>query len=117
MRGSRIGLLGAAYKPDVGDPRESPTFRIMELLQEQGAVLSYNDPHVPELPSMRHFLVPQLASQPLTADYLESLDCAVICTDHSAYDFKFIAEHAPRVVDTRNAMSRAGASGDHIYKA
>ena len=61
-----------AYKKDVDDPRESPSFKLMELLQERGARLSYNDPHIPVLPSMRHYDVPRLASEDLTADWLSS---------------------------------------------
>jgi UDP-N-acetyl-D-glucosamine dehydrogenase len=103
MRGSRIGILGVAYKKDVDDPRESPSFKLMELLQAGGAVLSYNDPHIPTLPSMRHYDVPRLASEPLTPDYLASLDAVLIATDHSAYDWDFIVRYAPLVIDTRNA--------------
>ncbi len=104
MRRSRVGILGVAYKKDVDDPRESPSFKLMELLAAQGAILSYNDPHIPVLPSMRHYDVPRLASEPLTAEYLASQDCILIATDHSAYDWEMIAKHARLVVDTRNAM-------------
>ena len=93
IRGSRIGILGLAYKKDVDDPRESPSFKLMELLQERGAVLSYSDPHIPVLPSMRHYQAPRLASEDLTADYLASLDCALIATDHSAFDYEAIVRH------------------------
>ena len=103
IRGSKIGVLGVAYKKDVDDPRESPSFKLMELLQERGAVLSYSDPHIPVLPSMRHYDVPRLASEDLTPDYLASLDCALIATDHSSFDYGMIVKHAPLIVDTRNA--------------
>jgi UDP-N-acetyl-D-glucosamine dehydrogenase len=115
IKGSRIAILGIAYKKDVDDPRESPAFRILELLEERGAVLSYHDPHIPRLPSMRHYRVPQLASQPLTAEYLGSQDCVVVVTDHSAVDYKLVAEHSQLVVDTRNAMREV--LGHNIWRA
>ena len=103
VRGSQIAILGVAYKKDVDDPRESPSFRLMELLQQKGARISYNDPHIPRLPLMRHYDVPRLESQPLTAQYLADQDCVLIATDHSTYDWPFIVRHASLVVDTRNA--------------
>ncbi|HTN75706.1 MAG TPA: nucleotide sugar dehydrogenase, partial [Pirellulaceae bacterium] len=103
VRGSRVGILGVAYKKDIDDPRESPAFKLLELLYELGAELSYNDPHIPTLPRMRHYDLPTMASTPLTADYLQSLDVVLIATDHSAYDYDFIVEHARLVIDTRNA--------------
>ncbi|HAY79322.1 MAG TPA: nucleotide sugar dehydrogenase [Planctomycetaceae bacterium] len=117
MRGSRIGILGVAYKKDVDDPRESPSFKLMELLQEKGALLSYNDPHIPILPSMRHYQVPRLASEPLTPDYLASQDCILIATDHSAYDYEMIVRHSQLVVDTRNATSHVTDGRELISKA
>lgn len=117
LRGSQVAMLGVAYKKDVDDPRESPSFRLMELLAEGGAVLSYSDPHIPKLPSMRSFEVPALEHQELTADYLKSQDCVVIATDHSAYDYEFIARHAPLIVDTRNAMADVSLNRDRIRKA
>ncbi len=117
MRDSKIGILGVAYKRDVDDPRESPSFKLMELYQAAGAVLSYNDPHIPTLPSMRHYDVPRLASEPLTPEYLASLDCVVIATDHSAYDWDFIVRYAPLVIDTRNATKNVTAARKKIWKA
>lgn len=117
IRGSRVGVLGAAYKKDVDDPRESPSFKLMELLQERGAILSYSDPHIPELPEMRHYDVPKLSSEPLTPEYLASLDCALIATDHSAFDYEDIVRHAPLVVDTRNATKDVTQDREKIVKA
>src|SRR5580765_6924147 len=82
IRGSRICVLGVAYKKDVDDPRESPSFVLMDMLQARGAVLSYNDPHVPRLPRMRNHQVPDLVSSPLTPEFLASQDCLLIATDH-----------------------------------
>jgi UDP-N-acetyl-D-glucosamine dehydrogenase len=117
IRGSRIAILGVAYKKDVDDPRESPSFALMKLLGERGAVISYNDPHIPKLPSMRHYQVPQLSSESLTAEYLAEQDCVLVATDHSAYDWQFIAEHAPLIVDTRNALAGVTSEQHKIYKA
>ncbi len=117
VRGSRIGILGVAYKRDVDDPRESPAFRLLELLAARGAVLSYNDPHIPRLPAMRHYQVPDLSSQPLTAEYLKSQDCLLIVTDHTAYDWPFITAHSQLVIDTRNATKHITEGRDKIRKA
>jgi len=117
IRGSRISILGVAYKKDIDDPRESPSFKLLELLQARGAILSYNDPFIPALPTMRHYQVPRLASEPLTADYLAGQDCVLIATDHSAYDWEFIVLHSRLVVDTRNATGGLAHQYRHIYKA
>ncbi len=117
LRGSRIGILGVAYKKDVDDPRESPSFKLMELLIEKGAVISYNDPHIPTLPAMRHYDVPRLACETLDADYLASQDAVLIATDHSAYDYDFIVRHARLVIDTRNATKKVTEGRDKIVKA
>jgi UDP-N-acetyl-D-glucosamine dehydrogenase len=113
VRGSRIGILGVAYKTDVDDP----SFKLMELLLERGAILSYNDPHIPVLPSMRHYTVPRLASEPLEAEYLAAQDCLLIATDHSAYDWDFIARHARLILDTRNATKGLGGRYRNIHRA
>ena len=91
LKGSKVLVLGLAYKKDVDDPRESPSFKLMELLQQRGAELSYNDPHIETLPAMRHYDVPHLSSEALTPEFLASQDCVVVATDHSAYDWNFIA--------------------------
>jgi len=117
INGSKICLLGVAYKKDVDDPRESPSFELMELLLARGAELSYNDPHVPELPKMRHHDLPQMSSTELTSKFLASQDCVLIATDHSKYDYNFIVEHSQMVLDTRNATRNVSAGRDRIFKA
>ena len=117
VRGSKVGILGVAYKRDVDDPRESPSFKLMELLSQRGASISYNDPHIPQLPLMRHYEVPRLASESLTPDYLASQDCILIATDHSAYDWDLVVRHARLVVDTRNATGDVNEGRDKIYHA
>jgi len=117
VKGSKIAVLGVAYKRDVDDPRESPSFELMELLIERGAVVSYSDPHIPRLPSMRSFDVPPMTSRSLTPEYLADQDCVLIATDHSAYDYKFVVENAPLVVDTRNATRDVTGAREKIWKA
>ena len=103
VRGSKICVLGLAYKKDVDDSRESPSFELMEQLRGMGAVLSYHDPHVPTMPRKRDYDFPTLHSQELTPEFLKSLDCVLIATDHTAVDYETVVKHAPLVVDTRNA--------------
>ncbi|MHB1560000.1 MAG: nucleotide sugar dehydrogenase [Isosphaeraceae bacterium] len=102
VKGSRILLLGMAYKKDVDDPRESPGFELMEHLIKKGALVEYNDPHIPVLPSMRRHPGLHRQSLELTAERLGSMDCVLIVTDHSAYDWDWIVRHSGLVVDTRN---------------
>lgn len=117
INGSKICMLGMAYKKDVDDPRESPSFELMELLLERGADLSYNDPHIPSLPKMRHYDVPDMISQELTPEFLAAQDCVIIATDHSAYDYDFVVEHSGMVLDTRNATKCVTAGREKIRKA
>jgi len=117
VNGSRVGILGIAYKKDVDDPRESPSFRLLELLGELKADLSYVDPHIPKLPRMRSFEVPELTTQPLTSEYLLSLDAVIISTDHTIFDYQLIADHAALVIDTRNAMAATKSSRASVIKA
>jgi len=117
IKGSKIALLGMAYKKDVDDPRESPGFELMELLLKKGADLSYNDPHIPKLPSMRHYPQLKMESNPLTPEFLRSQDCVLIVTDHSAYEWNWIVEHSPLVVDTRNATRNVTVHRDRIVGA
>lgn len=89
----------------------------MELLGRRGAVLSYSDPHVPQLPKIRRHDLPDMASTPLSAEFLASLDCALIATDHSAFDYELIVRHAPLIVDTRNATRGVREGREKIRKA
>ena len=117
LRGSRVCVLGVAYKKDVDDPRESPSFVLLEMLLAGGAVVSYSDPHVPRLPAMRHHCLPAMESMELTQEFLASQDCVLIATDHSAFDYDSIVRHAPLVVDTRNATKHIAAGRSKIRKA
>jgi UDP-N-acetyl-D-glucosamine dehydrogenase len=117
IKGSKVAILGMAYKKDVDDPRESPGFELMDLLLKKGARVTYNDPHIPTLPTMRHYPHLRMTSQPLTAGYLAEQDCVLIATDHSAYNYPWIVEHAPLVIDSRNATRDVTAGREKIVKA
>jgi UDP-N-acetyl-D-glucosamine dehydrogenase len=117
VKGSKVALLGMAYKKDVDDPRESPGFELMDLLLRKGARVSYNDPHIPSLPRMRHWPHLAMDSTPLSAGYLAEQDCVLIATDHSAYDYEFIAAHSRLVIDTRNATRGVRANRERIVRA
>jgi UDP-N-acetyl-D-glucosamine dehydrogenase len=117
VKGSRILLLGMAYKKDVDDPRESPGFELMDLLLQKGAVVAYNDPHIPRLPRMRHYPHLQMTSLELTPESLRAQDCVVIVTDHSAYDWPSITAQAPLLVDTRNALQGLKELRDRVVRA
>jgi UDP-N-acetyl-D-glucosamine dehydrogenase len=108
LKGSKILVLGVAYKKNIDDSRESPSAEIIELLRDRGAEVSYHDPHIPVYPSMRKFRI-DLKSVPLNAETLKAHDCVLILTDHDAVDYGQLAEHATLVVDTRNAMDRVPA--------
>jgi UDP-N-acetyl-D-glucosamine dehydrogenase len=117
VKGSKITLLGMAYKKDVDDPRESPGFELMDLLLRKGALVDYNDPHIPVLPPTRHYPHLQMESHELTAEYLRSRDCVLIATDHSAYNWSWIAQHSRLIVDTRNAMKNVIAPAAIVIRA
>jgi UDP-N-acetyl-D-glucosamine dehydrogenase len=117
LKGSKILLLGMAYKKDVDDPRESPGFELMDLLLEKGAEVEYNDPHIPSLPSMRKYPHLKRESRPLSSEYLASRDCVLIVTDHSAYDWAWIVGQARLVVDTRNATRGVAIGSEKVVRA
>jgi UDP-N-acetyl-D-glucosamine dehydrogenase len=103
VKGSKILLLGVAYKKDVDDLRESPSLKLLELLTARGAVLDYNDPYFPALHKMRHYDYSNMKSVELSPERLASYDCVLIATDHSSYDYEAIVRNSKLVVDTRNA--------------
>jgi UDP-N-acetyl-D-glucosamine dehydrogenase len=116
IRGSRVFVLGLSYKKDMDDLRESPSIKLIELLQARGADVSYNDPFFQKIPPMRdHHL--EIESQSLNKDTLHAADVVVIATDHSQYDYTEIGIHARIVVDTRNAMAAQRQCKATIWKA
>ena len=107
INGSRIHLIGIAYKKDVNDMRESPALDILELLTKRGAHITYSDPWVPELKHGGH----SMTSVDLAAALKDAPDCAVICTDHSGFDYDALVKSGTLIVDTRNALKdRLGAT-------
>lgn len=117
IKGSRILVLGLAYKPDVDDVRESPSFELIEKLSELGARVDYNDPHVPATHRMRKYGDLGMKSVPLTANSLKAYDCVLVATHHRAYDWQMIADHARLIVDTRNALREVKGPRGHIVGA
>jgi UDP-N-acetyl-D-glucosamine dehydrogenase len=101
---SKILVLGLAYKKDIDDTRESPSLKLIELLMQKGAHVDYNDPHIPMTTKMRMYDL-KMSSTSLTEENLRKYDCVVISTDHSSYDYQFIADNASLIIDTRNAMN------------
>jgi UDP-N-acetyl-D-glucosamine dehydrogenase len=110
VRGSRIHLFGMAYKPDVGDSRESPAIDIARLLIQRGATVSYTDPYVPHIEEGDL----DLASVPEQDALARGFDCALIVTNHKVFDYPRLAARAPLIVDTRNALK--GHPGAHIFR-
>jgi UDP-N-acetyl-D-glucosamine dehydrogenase len=102
VKGSRILVLGLAYKKDVEDVRESPAFEIIDALIHRGAAVSYHDPHVARVPRTRAWPdLTSLSSQALTPALLGAQDAVVIVTDHSAVDYDLVLRHAPLIIDSR----------------
>jgi len=116
IKGSKICLLGVAYKKNVDDPRESPSFVLMEKLLERGADLSYHDPHVPVLPSMRKHDLPEMQSVELTQGFLSEQDAILIATDHSNVDYTAIVQSSQLVIDTRNVTQGIAAVNNNIRR-
>jgi len=118
VNGSRVLLLGLAYKANVDDMRESPTFNLMDLFSELGAEVTYHDPHVPVVgPTREHQNWAGTRSVPLTAQTLAASDCVVIATHHAAFDLQLLASHASLIVDTRNAMASVTTHPGQVVKA
>jgi UDP-N-acetyl-D-glucosamine dehydrogenase len=107
MSGSRILVLGVAYKPDIGDMRESPALKLIELLRNAGADVEYHDPHVPS--------VHELGMESVPLDLAE-YDCVTIVTDHSSIDYEELVERAALIVDLRNATGELGRQADKVWK-
>ncbi len=116
IKGAKILVLGIAYKPDVDDMRESPSLKVIDLLQREGAVVDYNDPYIPKIPETRKYKF-DMESVPLTPENIASYDAVLITTDHSVYDYEMIEKHAKLIIDTRNALKKKGINNGKIVKA
>jgi UDP-N-acetyl-D-glucosamine dehydrogenase len=119
LRGAKVVVMGVAYKKDVDDLRESPSLKVIEVLESRGARVSYNDPHVPSLRArrLRHYETFELDSVELTEEVVRGADCVLIATDHSSYDYGRIVRLASLVVDTRNATRGVRDGREKIVKA
>ncbi|MFP5451795.1 MAG: nucleotide sugar dehydrogenase, partial [Thermoleophilia bacterium] len=104
LNGSRVLVIGVAYKPNVNDMRESPALRVISLLRDEGAVVEYHDPHIAELPKLG------LTNRPLDAATLQEQDVVVVVTDHRDVDWELVARESPMVVDLRNVVPDTGGS-------
>ncbi len=110
LRGSRVHILGVAYKAGVNDVRESPALNVMRMLQDKGAVLTYSDPYIPSIRDEGF----ELEAIQLKNGYLGDVDCTVILTNHAEFDYKNVVRTSKLIVDTRNALQ--GHEGDHIFR-
>jgi UDP-N-acetyl-D-glucosamine dehydrogenase len=117
VNGSRVLILGMAYKPDIDDYRETPAIKVMENLIARGAVVDYNDPYVPRIPPTTRQTTRQPVGVELSPESLARYDCAVVITDHSCYDWQWIVDHSRMVVDTRNACSGVVRGKEKVFKA
>ena len=107
VKGSKLMILGLAYKKDINDDRESPAYRIIARLMALGAKISYHDPYVPKIKRLRQWPEgPELKSQPLTAKNIAAQDAVLIITDHTKVDYKLIAKNARLIVDSRGVYRK-----------
>ncbi len=116
LKGSKILVLGLAYKKNIDDIRESPSIELIELLKARGAAVDYNDPYVPTTHKQREHDL-KMKSVPLTPARIQKYDCVLISTDHDDYDYEMIVRNAKLVVDTRNACAHVKGAKKNVYKA
>lgn len=115
---SNVLVIGLAYKKNVPDIRESPSLRLIELIEERGGSAAFYDPHVEEIPSTReHLPLKGRRSIPFNEEGVRGFDAVLIATDHDGIDYKALADWAPLIVDTRNVFARLGIVSDHVVKA
>jgi UDP-N-acetyl-D-glucosamine dehydrogenase len=118
LKDARVLVVGLAYKKNVDDTRESPAFKLMQLLEDRGAACDVHDPLIPVIPRTReHASYAGRKSVPLDAGTVASYDVVLIATDHDAVDYKALVAAAKLVIDTRNACARAGVVGGTVVKA
>jgi UDP-N-acetyl-D-glucosamine dehydrogenase len=116
LNGSKVLVLGLAYKKDIDDLRESPSIELIELLREKGAKTDYNDPYIPRTHRQRQHDL-KMVSKKLSSRMLSGYDCVLISTDHSDYDYAWIVKHSKLVIDTRNATANVRSGRSKIVKA
>lgn len=117
MNGSRILMIGLAYKKNIEDMRESPSLKLLEIAEKHGARVDYHDPFIPVVPMTReHVELAGRRSIAMSAQSLATYDAVIVATDHDAVDYALVSEHSKLVVDTRNVFSRLAITGSHIRK-
>jgi UDP-N-acetyl-D-glucosamine dehydrogenase len=116
LNGAKALILGAAYKKDIDDMRESPSLKLIEILRQKGAEVEYNDPYVPVLPKTRRYNL-EMSSVDISGDKISGYDVVILSADHSVYDYKFILERAKLIIDTRNAFAGLEDSEGKVFKA
>jgi len=117
LKGSRVLLLGVAYKRNVDDMRESPSLKIWERFEEKGAIVDYHDPYLPEIPTTReHETLAERQSVELTPRNLRDYDAVFVATDHDDVDYELISKSCDLIIDSRNVFERKGIKGDNIIK-
>jgi UDP-N-acetyl-D-glucosamine dehydrogenase len=112
IKGSRVLVLGAAYKPDIDDLRESPALDVIGLLEHKGATVDYHDPYIPTLRHEGRIM----HSVPDVMQAVRSVDCVVIVTNHNLYDYPAILREAKLIVDTRNALGAGGKNNPKVMR-
>jgi UDP-N-acetyl-D-glucosamine dehydrogenase len=115
LNGSKVLILGASYKKDIDDMRESPSLKLIDILREKGAKVYYNDPYVPKLPKTRKYQF-DMDSIELSKKNLAKYDLVLLSTDHTDYNYKFITANSKLILDTRNAFERAGVKSSKVFK-
>jgi UDP-N-acetyl-D-glucosamine dehydrogenase len=115
LNGAKVLILGASYKKDIDDMRESPSLKLIELFREKGAEVDYSDPYIPKLPKTRKYNY-DISSVELTKENLKKYDLVVLSTDHTDYNYKLIVDNAKLIIDTRNAFGKRGFSQSSIVK-
>ena len=116
IKNSKVLILGASYKKNIDDMRESPSLKLIEILLEKGAIVDYSDPYVAKLPKTRKYDY-EMTSVNLTADSIKKYDLLLLSTDHDNFDYDLIVSHANLIVDTRNAFQSRGIKSEKIFKA
>jgi UDP-N-acetyl-D-glucosamine dehydrogenase len=116
INGSKILVMGLAYKKDINDLRESPSVHLVEMLQDRGAEVDYCDPFIPKTPRQREHDL-QMTSVEVSPETVAAYDCVLIATDHTQTDYRMLADHARLIVDTRNAMTGITNPKARVVKA
>ena len=116
LNGSRILILGAAYKKDIDDMRESPSLKLIDLFTDRGAIVDYSDPYIPSLPKTRKYNFEKV-SVDLSPESIKNYNLVVLSTDHTDFDYKMIVHNARAILDTRNAFEKNNLKSPTIFKA